>query len=213
MLSVCTECCHAPASCKYCSVRGFFRQWLVCPGPEWWPPPTQPQVPLCRCLRCQTTGNTSQFSSPLSPFIVSMSQTTSAFGVRSLHRVVTIRVSLLFFSFLFLLSAHQALRLWYLQVFAWERLHQLTDFLMLSLVQMRADTFLSGKHKCDDKKSNLKIKTAEFCFGFLFGSSFVSDVVRISYSNRANDISRLVLHRDHLTSQCVNWQQMGQEEV
>lgn len=117
-----------------------------------------------------------------------------------------------FFLFFFL-SAHQALRLWYLQVFAWERLHQLTDFLMLSLVQMRADTFLSGKHKCDDKKSNLKIKTAEFCFGFLFGSSFVSDVVRISYSNRANDISRLVLHRDHLTSQRVNWQQMGQEEV
>lgn len=75
---------------------------------------------------------------------------------------------------------------------------------MLSLVQMRADTFLSGKHKWDDKKSNLKIKTAEFCFGFLFGSLFVSDVVRISYSNRANDISRLVLHWDHLTSQCIN---------
>lgn len=34
-----------------------------------------------------------------------MSQTTSAFGVRSLHRVVTIRVSLLFFSFFFSLSS------------------------------------------------------------------------------------------------------------
>lgn len=83
-----------------------------------------------------------------------------------------------FFLFLFL-SAHRALRLWYLQVFAWECLHQLTDFLMLSLVQMRADTFLSGKHKCDDKKSNLKIKTAEFCFGFLFGCSRLCSVLML----------------------------------
>lgn len=81
--------------------------------------------------------------------------------------------------FSFFLSAHQALRLWYLQVFAWERLHQLTDFLMLSLVQMRVDTFLSGKHKCDDKKSNLTIKTAEFCFGFLFGCSRLRSVLML----------------------------------
>lgn len=50
---------------------------------------------------------------------------------------------------------------------------------MLSLVQMRVDTFLSGKHKCDDKKSNLTIKTAEFSFGFLFGCSRLRSVLML----------------------------------